>query len=143
MGGRLLAAVAALVLVGSVQAKAPFVGIDFSGIYDCTGNDDHEGKYTAVVTLKLVPEQSTGKYAAYSFRLDVLNFGTYLGQAAGFDKELAIHFEHTDPGSKDYGTGIATFSRGKGRAGKWGFRKYYYEPEYMGGNFGTEECVRR
>ncbi len=143
MNGRYLAVLTALVLVGPVQAKAPFIGTDFSGIYDCSGNDDHEGKYTGVVTLKLVPAQSTGKYAAYSFKLDVLGFGTYLGHAAGVDKELAIHFAHTDPGSKDYGTGIATFSRGKGRSGKWGFRKYYYEPDYKGGNFGVEECVRR
>lgn len=140
---RFLVALAVLAMIGPVQAKAPFVGTDFSGVYDCTGSDDHEGRYTGVATLKLVPGQSTGKYAAYSFRLDVLSFGTYLGQAAGLDKELAIHFAHTDPGSKDYGTGIATFSRGKGRNGKWSFRKYYYEPEYMGGNFGIEDCVRR
>ena len=46
-----------------------------------------------------------------------------------------------DPSSRDYGTGIATVKKDKN--GKLGFRKYYYEPEFKGGNYGTEDCVRR
>ena len=28
-------------------------------------------------------------------------------------------------------------------AGKWSFSKYYYEPEFKGGNYGTETCRQR
>jgi len=51
-----------------------------------------------------------------------------------------MRFANTDQKDKDYGTGIATFSRAKG---KWKFSSYYYEPEYKGGNYGTEECVQQ
>lgn len=54
---------------------------------------------------------------------------------------MAIHFALTDPGTQDYGTGIASFKQNK--QGQWSFSKYYYEPAFKGGNHGTEECVRR
>jgi hypothetical protein len=54
---------------------------------------------------------------------------------------MAIHFALTDPATRDFGTGIASFR--KGRNGRWTFRKYYYEPEFKGGNHGTEACVQR
>jgi hypothetical protein len=31
----------------------------------------------------------------------------------------------------------------KGKGGKWTFHKYYYEPEFKGGNFGVEDCTHR
>jgi hypothetical protein len=39
-------------------SKRPFSGNDFSGVYECKGNDSHEGPYTSTVTLQLVKEQS-------------------------------------------------------------------------------------
>lgn len=123
------------------DAKPSFTGADYSGIYDCTGNDDHEGKYTGTVTLEFVPAQSTGRFGAYSFKLEVPGYGTYPGQAAAEGNKMAIHFALTDQTTKDFGTGIATFSKNK--HGKWSFTKFYYEPEFKGGNFGTEACVRR
>jgi hypothetical protein len=54
---------------------------------------------------------------------------------------MAIHFANTDPAANDFGTGIAAFS--KSAAGKWTFSKYYYEPQYRGGNFGTESCTQK
>jgi hypothetical protein len=54
---------------------------------------------------------------------------------------MGVHFALTDQSTKDYGTGIATFAKGK--KGKWVFEKYYYEPEFKGGNYGTERCVQR
>ena len=125
----------------SAIAKPVFTGPDLSGVYNCTGNDDHEGKYTGTVTLELVPSQSLNQYGAYKFKLEVPGFGTYLGQAAARGTEMAIHFALTDQGTKDYGTGIASFKKNK--AGKWSFSKYYYEPEFKGGNFGMEECMQR
>ncbi len=123
------------------QAKPAFTGPDYSGVYDCNGDDAHEGKYTGTVTLKLNAAQSTGEYAAYDFKLEVPGFGAYPGHAAGQGNQLAIHFANTDPKTKDYGTGIATVKKGKG--GKLSFRKYYYEPEYKGGNYGIEDCVKK
>jgi hypothetical protein len=55
--------------------------------------------------------------------------------------DMAIHFALTDPTTQDHGTGIASFGRTKN--GKWSFYKYYYGPEFKGGNHGTEFCVQR
>jgi hypothetical protein len=89
----------------------------------------------------LVREQSTGKYAAYRFQLDVPGYGVYPGHAAAHGNTMAIHFALADPSTKDYGTGIAQF--GKTKSGKWQFSKYYYEPEFKGGNYGMETCRQR
>lgn len=129
-------------LVGVVQAELPrFTGTDYSGTYDCTGIDAHEGNYSGTVTLALVRGQSTESYGAYEFTLDVPGFGIYRGHAAADGRAMAIHFALSEAGSRDYGTGIANFS--KDRDGQWSFRKFYYEPEYKGGNNGFEHCVRR
>ena len=122
-------------------SKPGFTGTDFSGIYDCNGDDSHEGKYTGTVTLTLVPSQSTQQYGAYKFKLEVPEYGVYLGQAAANGTNVAMHFALTDQSTKDYGTGIANFKKNK--IGKWSFSKYYYEPEFKGGNFGTEVCTHR
>lgn len=122
-------------------AKPAFTGQDFSGVYDCTGDDSHEGKYTGTVTMTLVPSQSLNQYGAYQFKLEVPNYGTYLGQAAANGSHAAMHFALTDQSTKDYGTGIASFKKNK--TGKWSFTKYYFEPEFKGGNYGIEECTMR
>jgi hypothetical protein len=136
---KLAAVVALLACSGVAQAKPAFTAPDYSGVYACTGVDAHEGKYTGTVTMQLVPEQSIGDHGAYRFRLEVPGFGTYLGHAVSEDDKLAIHFALKDQSTKDYGTGIATIRKGKN--GKWAFKKFYYEPEYKGGNTGTEECA--
>lgn len=128
-------------IVPAAAAKPAFTGPDLSGVYDCTGDDSHEGKYTGTVTIELVPQQSLNRYGAYRFKLEVPGYGAYLGEAAALDNKMAIHFALTDQTTKDYGTGIATFSKNK--AGKWVFSKYYYEPEFKGGNYGTEACTHR
>jgi len=130
-----------LAIVPIASAKPAFTGQDFSGVYDCKGDDSHEGKYTGTVTMELVPSQSMNNYGAYKFKLDVPNYGTYSGQAAAHGSNAAMHFALADQSTKDYGTGIANFKKNK--AGKWSFSKFYYEPEFKGGNYGTEECTRR
>ncbi len=114
---------------------------DYSGVYDCTGDDAHEGKYTGIVTMKLKPEHSKASDASYDFKLEVPGYGTYLGHAAANGNVAAMHFALTDGSTKDYGTGIATFKRNAD--GRLSFRKFYFEPEYKGGNTGIEDCVRR
>ncbi len=114
---------------------------DFSGVYNCAGNDHQDGKYQGTVTLELVPAQSFKKYRAYHLKLEVPGYGTYLSQAATHDTQMAIYFANTETASKDYGTGIASFSKNKDN--KWLFSTYYYQAEYKGGNFGTETCTQR
>ncbi|MFT3735024.1 MAG: hypothetical protein QM776_08370 [Rhodocyclaceae bacterium] len=114
---------------------------DFSGVYDCKGLDASEGAYSGKVTLKRVAAHSTAGYNAYQFTLEVPGYGIYRGHATGKGVDVAIYFAHEDPATRDYGTGLARFSKGKG--GKWQFHKYYYEPEYKGGNHGSEDCVQQ
>ena len=139
---KLSAITLSLLLCATAQAKPePYTGPDYSGTYACTGKDDHEGDYTGTVTMELVRAQSTGVYGAYMFKLEVQGYGTYLGQAAARGKDVGIHFALTDQSTRDYGTAIAAFARNK--AGKWTFSKYYFEPEFKGGNFGMERCVQQ
>jgi hypothetical protein len=122
-------------------AAPAFTGPDLSGIYDCTGQDHLEGPYTGVVTIELVRERSTGPNGAYLFKLEVPGYGAYPGHAASRGRDMAIYFANVDQATRDYGTGIAHFSRNK--AGKWTFAKFYHEPEFKGGNFGHETFVQR
>lgn len=122
-------------------SKPLFIGPDFSGTYECKGEDSHEGPYTGTVTLQLVKDQSFGKFAAYSLKLEVPNYGSYSGHVAANDHSAAMYFALSDPAPKDYGTGLAQFTKTK--FGKWQFSKYYYEPEFKGGNFGTETCTQK
>jgi len=137
--------VLALILSTTTFAQAPlqaaFRGPDYSGVYDCKGLDKSEGAYTGTVTLKLNAAQSNGAYGAYDFKLEVPDYGSYPGQAVSLGRQLAIHFAHTDPATHDFGTGIATVSKDK--RGRLNFRKFYYEPEFKGGNNGVETCVLR
>lgn len=121
--------------------------LDLSGVYSCTGDDAHEGKYTGTVTMKLRPEHSKGADASYDFELAVPDYGTYQGHAAAHGMHAAMHFalpmENGEYGGKthDYGTGIAEFN--KNAKGQLSFRKFYFEPGFKGGNTGIEECVRK
>ncbi len=133
--------ISAILISMNVHAKTAFTGIDYSGIYDCTGQDHLEGPYTGTVTIDLVTAQSEGEYGAYLFKLEVPGYGVYPGHAAAHKKNMAIYFANTDQTGKDFGTGIATFSKNK--SGKLSFEKFYYEPEFKGGNFGKEICVKR
>lgn len=114
---------------------------DYSGVYDCKGVDAHEGEYTGTVTMKLKPKHSHENYASYDFKLEVPGYGTYLGHAAANGSNVAMHFALTDKTTKDYGTGIADMK--KNAKGQWQFHKFYFEPEFKGGNTGVEDCVKR
>jgi hypothetical protein len=114
---------------------------DFSGVYTCTGNDAHEGQYTGKVTMALKPKHSHGSYASYDFKLEVPGYGTYQGYAAANGSHVAMHFALQDQATKDYGTGIANML--KNAKGLWTFHKFYFEPEFKGGNTGVEDCTRQ
>ncbi|GAB2179915.1 hypothetical protein DLREEDagrD3_01380 [Denitratisoma sp. agr-D3] len=128
----------ALVLLGAGLAHA---APDYSGVYDCKGSDQQEGPYTGIVTLTRVKEHSTASHGAYLFKLEVPGFGAYPGHAAAEGDRMAIYFANTDPAEKDYGTGTARFAKNK--EGKWRFTKFYFEPDYKGGNHGMEWCRQR
>ncbi|MFT3930351.1 MAG: hypothetical protein QM709_08660 [Spongiibacteraceae bacterium] len=134
--------VAAALFVGSMQANAgTFTGTDFSGSYDCTGNDQHDGKFKGTITLQLVRAQSNGEYGSYNLTFEAEGFGGYTGYAAAHGTHMALQFANKDLSTKDYGNSIVTFSKTK--SDKWQFESFYYEPEYYGGNFGSETCVMR
>jgi len=141
MSKKIVCVALCVLAAGTVQARQPFTHPNLSGVYACEGDDAHEGKYTATATLELIAEQSTGQHGAYSFKLEVPGYGAYPGHAAAQGTSAAIYFANTDPATRDFGTGIATFK--KNSKGQWTFRKYYYEPEFKGGNHGFETCVRK
>ena len=120
---------------------------DFSGVYDCKGDDAHEGKYTGTVTMILKPEHSKGPYASYDFKLEVPDYGVYRGHAAANGNVAAMHFALPQVGdlyggkTQDFGTGIAKFKINQ--QGKLSFHKFYFEPAFKGGNTGVEDCIKR
>lgn len=124
----------------------PILANDFSGVYDCNGQDAHAGAYQGKVTLKRIAQHSTAEYVSYDFQLAVPEYGTYLGHAAAKGNVVAMHFalpmEDGLYGGKtqDFGTGIAEFKQVEG---KWIFKKFYFEPHYQGGNTGVETCTQR
>ena len=124
----------------AAQASAPFTGADYSGRYECTGQDKHIGSYKGVVDMALDAKQSTGKYAAYTFTLTLEDKSRYDGMAAGTSDALGVYFAHTDPVLKDFGVGVAQMTSTP--EGKVSFVKYYYTPEYEGGRHGLEHCVK-
>jgi hypothetical protein len=134
---------AMLTSFNAVAGKKPPVKTyqDYSGVYACTGDDAHEGKYTGTVTMTLKPEHSRDSYASYDFKLEVPEYGTYLGHAAANGNNVAMHFALQDQATKDYGTGIAKMT--KNAKGQWSFHKFYFEPEFKGGNTGVEDCVKQ
>ncbi len=123
------------------------VAQDLSGVYACTGDDAHEGKYTGTVTMKRIQAHSKGQDASYDFELAVPDYGVYKGHAAVHGMHAAMHFalpiENGEYGGNthDFGTGIAEFK--KNRKGELTFRKFYFEPAFKGGNTGIEVCVRK
>lgn len=115
---------------------------DFSGIYQCVGKDKSEGSYRGTVRIKRVPEHSKELFSAYSFELEVADYGKYPGFAVGNGHQLAIYFAHTaHQSNQDFGIGIANFK--KNNQGKWSFQKFYYEPAFKGGNHGFENCLQQ
>lgn len=125
----------------AAMAQPGFIGPDLSGQYRCEGMDGHDGKYTATVTMQLVREHSQGKHGAYSFVMEVPGFGRYPGHAVADGTAVAIYFANADATKYgDAGTGLAQFKRDA--KGQWSFRKYYYQPDYKGGNHGTETCTQ-
>ena len=119
----------------------PFSGHDFTGVYQCTGNDTHEGAYKGKVTIKLKKEHSQAQYGSYDFLLEVPGFGKYPGHMAANGLNAAIYFALENQSTHDFGTGIAQFT--KNAKGQWQFHKFYYEPQFKGGNSGFEDCVKQ
>lgn len=115
---------------------------DFSGKYVCDGDDFKEGKYQGQVSIQRIVPHSTEEYTSYQFELVVPGFGKYPGHAAAYQNTMAIYFANTQHlKNHDFGTGIATFN--KNSNGKWTFKKFYYEPEFKGGNHGVEICTQQ
>ena len=113
---------------------------DFTGTYQCEGNDGSEGTYQGEVVMKKIPEFSKDNYASYDFVLKVPGFGDYHGFASANGLDVAIYFALDDRKNEDYGVGIAKFKQSENQA--WSFHKFYFEPGYKGGNTGFEDCIQ-
>lgn len=114
---------------------------DLSGIYDCVGFDYHEGEYMGIVTMQIDNNHSNDIQQSYFFTLEVPGFGLYKGFASAQGMNAGIYFSLDDKANEDYGVGIANFYKNK--VGKLAFNKFYYEPNYKGGNTGKEVCTIR
>jgi hypothetical protein len=132
--------ITAMLVVNPLNAQPIFTGQDYSGVYECKGNDTHEGAYTGTVTMQRKPDHSFGTYAGYDFKLEVPGYGVYLGHAAANGAHVAMYFALTDPKTHDFGTGVSEMKK---KSGRWSFHKFYFEPEYKGGNTGVEDCVMK
>lgn len=122
-------------------APSAFTGEDLSGSYNCTGHDNHDGDYKASLVLHLDKARSEGQYAAYTLVLTIPGeVAHYNGAMVVEGNRLAMMFSSSDPLSKDSGTGLGTITHDA--KGQPGFSKFYFEPDYKGGNTGTESCNR-
>lgn len=128
-----------LMFSGLAEAKPAFTGHNFSGVYECTGSNDHIGDYKVKVTLKLNRISSFGKIGAYFYDMETENSVTYAGHAIADSNRLSLTLQATDRRSADNSIGYATMK--KDSHGHWTFRKNYYEPNDNGGVNGTEFCV--
>lgn len=137
----LAAGLALLAPLAFAAPPQPFTGTDLSGVYSCVGHDALEGEYKANVTLTLNRDQSSGDSGSYGLKMVVPDYGVYLGSVVSNGDMIAITFAHTDPKTHDYGTGLGEIK--KDAQGNPGFSKFYYEPEFRGGDHGTEECSRQ
>lgn len=124
-----------------VQAKAPFTGRDYSGIYTCTGSNELVGDYEVKVTLKLNPDSSHGRFAAYEYNTETANGTKYVGQAIADRNLLAISFQFNGKNANERGQSIGHAVMADDKRGRWTFHKRYYEPDENGGNYGHEYCV--
>lgn len=121
------------------QAKPAFTGINFSGTYECKGNNEQVGDYQATAIFKLNRISSHGKIGAYDFSTDTENAVIYRGQAIANGTKLALSYKYKEGKYIEYSTGIAEMKKiGRNR---WSFRNMYYEPDDNGGNYGYEDCV--
>jgi hypothetical protein len=136
---KILLAASLLVSAMVAHAKPAFTGINFSGIYDCKGNNELVGNYQVTVKLKLNRISSYGKFGAYDFSTETDNAVTYRGQAVANGYRLALSYKLTEGKYVEYSTGIAEMKKLK--RGRWSFRNLYYEPDDNGGNYGQEDCI--
>lgn len=128
-----------LALFSVAQAKPAFTGINFSGLYNCNGNNELVGNYQVTIKLKLNRISSYGKFGAYDFSTETDNAVTYRGQAVANGNRLALSYKMSDGKYAEITTGIAEMK--KLTRGRWSFRNLYYEPDDSGGNYGQEDCV--
>lgn len=135
---RIILLVTLLTMAGMVQAKPAFKGTNYSGVYNCKGANDQVGDYEATVTLRLNRASSYGKFGAYDYQTETANSTVYRGLAAAMGTQLSISFEFSDKSNVEHSIGVATMRKTRGL---WYFRKFYYEPDANGGNYGNEYCI--
>jgi hypothetical protein len=130
-----------LAISATAQAKPAFTGKNYSGIYSCTGINELIGDYEVTVTLKLNRISSHARFGAYDYETETTNSNKYSGQALADGNRLAISFKFNGKSINGRGQSIGTATIKKDKRGRWSFRRYYYEPDDNGGNYGHEYCT--
>ncbi len=121
-------------------AQPAFSGTNYSGIYDCQGENQQVGKYRLEVTLKLNLVSSTGRIGVYEYTAETENSVKFYGNAIVRGNQMAASYVIDTSRRKDEPTtGLALIRRDAN--GRWTFINHYFEPDDFGGNYGTETCV--
>jgi hypothetical protein len=123
-----------------VAAEPAFSGTNYSGIYDCQGENQKVGKYKLEVTLKLNLVSSTGRTGIYEYTAETENSVKFYGNAIVRNRQMAASYVLDSSRRKDEPTtGLASIKRDAN--GSWSFLNHYFEPDDFGGNYGTETCM--
>ena len=89
--------VSAMLAFSSVAfAKPTFTGNNYTGLYECKGENSSIGAYDVVVALRLNRVSSHGKFGAYYYETETVNSTVYHGQAVADGNRLAISFNIRD-----------------------------------------------
>ena len=139
---RLIFVTISLLMLAALPASAlpAFNGINYSGSYDCQGENQQVGKYRLEVTLKLNLVSSTGRTGVYEYTAETENSVKFYGNAVIRGNQMAASYVLDTSRRKDEPTtGLAAIKRDA--SGRWTFLNHYFEPDDFGGNYGTETCV--
>ncbi len=141
------------VLAATKSAGAKFTGIDYSGVYSCTGSNAKIGNYKLLVTFTMNKLHSHGNLGRYDLSIETENSTTYSGHAIANGADMALTIEIVDGVTSTYTTGIARLKPARNKS--FSYVNRYYESNQITditqpnrekisndiGNDGHEICV--
>ena len=130
-------AAACVPLAIPVSALGAPPGRDISGVYECSGRDEHLGAYEERYELRLDPTHHASNSHGYSTKGYMNGALAYTGEAIAVGKHVAVNFMSSSD-KTDHGTVIGTLDF----KAPIKFKGEYFESLYSGGNSGTIMCSR-
>lgn len=119
--------------------KAPMQPSNFSGVYECKGNNDSIGDYTVKVTLKIDTVNSKAGFSNYTYAMQTENGMTYNGYAVIENNQMASSIYMNDKPSAEMSVGVGSIKAiAKNR---FSFTRKYFEPTDNEGTIGLETCM--